>query len=681
MSRAAITEGRPDRLGAWAEEGGVTFATWSAHAERVELCLFSPDGRTETARLSLPGQTGPVWHGHVPGLAPGALYGFRVHGPWLPEEGHLFAPAKLLLDPWARGLTGPVMGHEAQAAGRAPSGPCTRDSAPHMPRCVVQPPAPPREGPAPPRHPPGELFLYEAHPKGLTARLPGAAHPGTFAALAEPRLLSHLTGLGVTTLELMPVQAFVTDLRLIRMGLANYWGYQPVALLAPHPPLLARPGAALAEMRAAVAALHGAGIELVLDIVLNHTGEGDAGGPHLSLRGLDNASFYRLEPDGRDINDTGCGNSLDLTDPGAIRLCMDALRFWAVEVGVDGFRFDLATALGRGPGGFDPAAPLLSAIAQDPCLAPLRLIAEPWDIGPGGYAAGRFPGPWMEWNDRFRDDLRRFWMAEPGRAPDAATALAASAPRFDRPGRAPWASVNFLAAHDGFTLADLTRYARPHNEANGENNRDGHWPAFCENMGAEGESAEPAIVAARMARIRAMLASLMLAQGTPMLLAGDEWGRSQKGNSNAYCHDGPLTWLDWEGADHALAALVGRLAALRRAHPALRAPAFLHGEGDAEGRPDLLWWHPEGREMRIPDWEDPALACLCMILRQGEGALAVAFNAGPARPLRLPPPPPRLAAPGWRRLIDSASPEAAEQALPPVVALAAQSVLLAAALP
>ncbi|MCC6007731.1 MAG: glycogen debranching protein GlgX [Rhodobacteraceae bacterium] len=676
MSGHRVTEGRPDRLGAYPEAGGVSFATWSAHAERVEVCLFSPDGRHETDRLELPGWTGPVRHGHVAGLSAGQLYGLRVHGPWAPEEGHLFAPAKLLIDPWARRLTGPVMGNEIQAAGRDPSGPCSRDSAAAMPKCVVEPAAPPHR-PAWPRHDPDALVIYEAHLKGLTARLPGAAHPGTFAALAEPRLVAHLAALGVTTLELLPVQAFLTDLRLRNMGLDNYWGYQPVAWCAPHAPCLATPGAALAEMRAGVAALHAAGIEVVLDIVLNHSGEGDATGPHLSLRGLDNASFYRRTSEGAEVDDSGCGNSLDLGNPGAVRLCMDALRFWAGEVGVDGFRFDLATAMGRRPDGFDPTAPLLAAIAQDPLLAPLRMIAEPWDLGPGGYAAGRFPAPFLEWNDRFRDDIRRGWLGAPGRAPDAATALTASAPRFDTPGRAPWASVNFVTAHDGFTLADLTRYARPHNEANGENNRDGHWPAFCDNMGHEGPTDDPAITAARLRRMRAILASLLLAQGTPMILGGDEWGRSQSGNSNAYCHDSPLTWLDWEGADAGLAAFVSRLTALRRAHPALRARDFLHGTPNEAGLPDLLWWHPEGRGMRLDDWEDPGLDCLCMVLAEGAGRLVLALNAGAARTLHLPDPPP---GPGWRLLLDSADPDAPEGPLRPACALPGQAVLLAGAL-
>ncbi len=660
-----IAPGRAESLGATPVGGGVNFALYSAHAERVELCLFS--GGRET-RLTLPERSGDIWHGFVPGLGPGAEYGYRVHGPWAPEIGHRFNPAKLLIDPYARALSAPLSWNVLMQGGGGSMRPDRRDSAPVMARGVVcdcQKPTWER-----PARPWSHTVIYEAHARGLSMTHPEvpAAMRGRYEALASPPLLAHYRRLGITALELLPVAAFFDDRFLVEKGLRNYWGYQPIGFMAPEPRYGTREG-----FRAMVRNLHAAGIEVILDVVFNHSGESDGTGPTLSLRGIDNASYYRLSEGGRAyVNDTGTGNTLNLANPMVLRLVMDALRHWVEEMGVDGFRFDLAATLGRtSTGQFKPWAPLISAIRQDPVLCAAKLIAEPWDIGPGGYQLGAFPHPFAEWNDRFRDGLRQFWRGDAGQMPELARRVSGSAEIFDHRGRAASTSVNFLTAHDGFTLQDLVSYNEKHNEANGEGNRDGHNANFAQALhGAEQQSA----------RKRAMLATLMLSQGVPMLLAGDEIGNSQSGNNNAYAQDNPLGWVDWPGADDALCAFVARLVRLRHDHPVLRQGRFLHARIRAQdGLRDLVWRLPSGAEPSAQDWHDARARCLCAEIRgAAEGpegqvaheAIFAIFNAGDAVEVRLPD--------GvWRQLLDTAHPEAAEMTQhEPVSCVAAQSVQL-----
>jgi glycogen operon protein len=682
----AIEPGRPDPLGASFDGGGVNFAVFSEHATRIEVCLFAADGQRETARIALRERTGHVWHGRVPGVLPGQLYGLRAHGPFRPEDGHRFNPHKLLIDPYARRLTGQPRWSDAllgynpgtKAADLTFS---TRDSARFMPRCVVEDIAP-LPGHAHPRTPLSETVIYEAHVKGLTALMPDVPGAGTFLGLASDRVIEHLARLGITAIELLPVQAFLNDRFLVQKGLVNYWGYQTIGFFAPDPRYLS--GGRIAEFQHMVARLHAAGIEVILDVVYNHTGEGSELGPTLSFRGLDNASYYRLAPERRHyINDTGCGNTLNLDHPMVLRMVMDSLRHWAEVMGVDGFRFDLATTLARRAQGFDTHAPFLAAIRQDPVLSRLKLIAEPWDIGPGGYQLGAFGHPFLEWNDRFRDTARRFWRGDAGQAPDLAARLTGSAAQFDHGGRAATSSVNLVAAHDGFTLMDIVSYASRHNDANGEGNRDGHHANFSDNFGVEGPSDDPKVRAARDLRRRNLLATLLLSQGTPMLLAGDECGNSQRGNNNAYCQDNPVGWVDWAGQGGAMASFAARLIAFRKAHPILRQKLFLHSrERGVDGKEDVLWWHASGRPMAPADWQDPDLRHLLVELRTAsatpaeatlEYAICLVFNAGDALRAALPPMPRGR---HWSRRIDTAAPDAAPRAEPgPLVDVAAQSVV------
>ena len=654
--------GRVHPLGATPDGGGVNFAVFSDHATRMELCVFDRGGR-ET-RFDLPERDGGVWHGYLEGAGPGLRYGYRAHGPWAPREGHRFNPAKLLLDPYARAITGhPVWAPELMShAGTDDTARDGRDSAAVMCKGIVV--APFAEPPAPgPGTPAEATVIYEAHVKGLTWRHPTAAPKGTFLGLASDPMLDHLTRLGVTAVELLPVHAFITDGFLAERGMTNYWGYQTLNFFSPDPRYLHEGN--VAEFRTMVARLHAAGIEVILDVVYNHTCEGSELGPTLSFRGLDNASYYRLAPDPRYyVNDTGTGNTMRLDHPMVLRMAVDSLRYWAGEMGVDGFRFDLAATLGRRDHGFDPAAPFFQALRQDPLLSRVKLIAEPWDIGPGGYQLGGFPPPFLEWNDRYRDAVRRFWRGDGGAASEVAARLTGSAGEFDRPGRPATASVNLVTAHDGFTLADVVSYSRKHNEANGEDGRDGHSENVSDNMGVEGPTTDRAIREARARRVRAMIATLMLSQGTPMLLAGDEIGHSQGGNNNAYAQDNETSWLDWAAADRALMAFVSQAIAFRKAHPILRQKRFLHSRERAEdGMEDLFWHHPAGRPMEEADWTDPALKVVMAELRTASGtpayaardeALLVVLNAGPALEAVLPAPPEGWV---WRIGLDSADPD------------------------
>ncbi len=538
---ARVGDGAPTPLGVTLDARGANVAVFSAHADEIHLCLFDAHD-AEIERIRLPARGGDVFHGHVEGLKPGARYGLRAYGANAPEEGARFNGAKLLVDPYARALDRALALHPSMFShGEAEFA----DSGAHVAKCVATRPEPALD--TRPRHALRDCVVYEAHVKGFTARLPDApqALRGTFAALAHDGAIAHLRKLGVTTLELLPCAAWIDERHLPPLGLTNYWGYNPIAMMAPDPRLA--PGG-WREVRDAVATLHAAGIEVVIDVVFNHTGEGDQFGPTLSLRGLDNASYYRLAEDrAAYLNDAGCGNILAFDRSPVVRLAMDALRAWAIYGGVDGFRFDLATTLARAPSGYDPNAPFLAALLQDPLLSTLKLIAEPWDIGPGGYQLGRFPAPFAEWNDRFRDCARRFWRRDPCGVSELATRLAGSQDFFAR--RSPSSSVNFITAHDGFTLRDLVSFQRKRNAANGEEDRDGTNDNLSWSNGAEGESDDAAVRAARARDQRNLLATLLLSRGTPMLAMGAELGHTQGGNNNAYAQDNETSWLDWARAD------------------------------------------------------------------------------------------------------------------------------------
>ncbi|CAH2600328.1 4-alpha-glucanotransferase [Rhodovastum atsumiense] len=655
-----IAEGRPEPLGVVPEEDGVNVAVFSAHAEAVEICLFDATGEIELARLRLPGRTGAVFHGYLPGVAPGARYGLRVHGPWQPAQGHRFNPAKLLLDPHAAAIDRPFRLDRALFDPPDAARPDPIDSAPVMPKGIVLPPPDPI-APRPPFDW-SRAVIYELHVRGFTMRHPDipVEQRGTFAGLAHPAAIAHLRRLGVTAVELLPSAAWIDERHLPALGLTNYWGYNPASFLAPDPRLA--PGG-WAEVRSAVAALQQAGIAVLLDIVLNHTGESDRLGPTVSLRGLDHATYYRLATDdpGRCVDDTGCGNALAVDRPPVMRLAMDALRCWALRAGVDGFRFDLAATLGRRPGGFDPAAPLLDAIAQDPLLRGLVLIAEPWDLGPGGYRLGAFPPTWGEWNDRFRDGIRRFWRGDAGMLGELATRVAGSADFFPPP-RPVSRSINFVTAHDGFTLADLVAYTVKRNTPNGEGNRDGTNNSFSWNCGIEGPTDDPSVRAARVRDARGLLTTLLFARGTPLISMGDEAGRTQHGNNNAYAQDNAGSWFDWEGMDEPLVAFTAALIQARQDCPALRAAQALTGRSpDGNGLPDVIWRTARGQQMTSARWQDPSNRTLVAVLytpatptEAADRVLLVLHAGTEAETIALPSPRAGFA---WYLLTDSGSGE------------------------
>lgn len=591
-----LTAGKATPHGAHVQGNGVNFTLFSAHAERVELCLFDDEGNEQ--RVDLPGRTGDIWHGFLPGAKPGLHYGYRVHGPWEPARGHRFNPAKLLLDPCALRVEGETLDNPLFHGGYDTPDP--HDNAVLGLRSVVVHEAYDWEADAPPRIPWGNTVIYEAHVKGLTWLHPAIPQEirGTYKALGHPVMINWFKQLGITALELLPVAHFASEPRLQRLGLSNYWGYNPLALFALEPRYASHPTQAINEFRDAVKALHQAGIEVILDIVLNHSAESDLDGPTFSLRGVDNRSYYWIREDGDYHNWTGCGNTLNLNNADVVDYAHACLRYWVETFHVDGFRFDLASVMGRTPE-FSQQAPLFSAIKNDPLLRSLKLIAEPWDIGPGGYQVGNYPPPFAEWNDHFRDATRRFWLEQSLSLGEFAGRFAASSDVFKRDGRLPSASINLITAHDGFTLRDCVSFDHKHNEANGEDNRDGTNSNHSFNHGTEGLGGSLDVLERRRASMHALLTTLLLSQGTPMLLAGDEMGHSQHGNNNAYCQDNALTWLDWNQVDSGLVTFTAALIHLRQRIPALTRDAWWE-EGDG----NVAWLNDEGRPLSPQAWQN-----------------------------------------------------------------------------
>ena len=589
------------------------------------MCIFDAGGTRELERVALPEYTDQVWHGYLPGIRPGTVYGLRVHGPYEPSAGHRFNPNKLLLDPYACAHTGGVrwnpaiFGYQMETEDDLTFD--ERDSSPYVPKCMVVDPGFDWAGPRDRKKIPwDDTILYEVHVRGFTRRHPSVPLElrGTFEGLATKEILSYIKSLGVTSVELLPIHTLISENHLLERGLANYWGYNSIGYFAPEPRYAANREESLREFKEMVARFHEAGLEVSLDVVFTHTAEGNARGPTLSFKGIDNASYYRLVADDKRyyINDTGTGNTLNLSHARVMQMVTDSLRYWVQLTHVDGFRFDLGTILAREPNGFDNQSGFLKACSQDPVLGTIKLIAEPWDCGPGGYQVGGFPPGWAEWNDKFRDTVRDFWRGE---APIVALTerLCASAPVFNHQGRRPWACINFVTAHDGFTLNDTVTYNEKHNESNGERGKDGTSDNHSWNCGVEGPTDDPKINALRERQIRNMLATLLLSQGTPMLLAGDEFGRTQCGNNNAYCHDDEITWLDWDIREKgdSLIRFVKKLAWMRHRYPILRRNLFLNGEYVEElGVKDVTWIHPGGSEMEEQHWHDSGLRCFGMLL-------------------------------------------------------------------
>lgn len=677
---APCDPGQPWPMGAscMVQQGqeGVNFAVYSRHAHRIEVCLYDPQGSRETARMALPVCTNGVWHGFAAGLQAGQLYGLRAHGPYQPELGHRFNPAKLLLDPFARAMVGDLqrLSLERDYLGAYPD---LADNAAVIPKAqVLNLDAERQAGAAITPCPPVPLehaVLYEVHVKGQTQRHPGvpAALRGSYAGLCSAPLLAHYKHLGITTLCLLPVHLFITETHLLHKGLRNYWGYNTLGYFIPQPSYASgQYPDDRTEFRYMVDQLHRNGLEVVLDVVFNHSAESDAVGPTLSWRGLDNASWYALDRStGNNLNFSGCGNSFNLGHSCSVQMVMDSLRWWVQAFGVDGFRFDLATALGRDPffhHNFHPMSALLTAIGQDPVLARVRCIAEPWDVAPGGYKLGQFPAGWLEWNDRFRDTSRAFWLGHACTRGELARRLTGSSDYFEHDGRGPLSSVNLITAHDGMTLADLTSYSHKHNTANGENDRDGHHHDFSANAGVEGPTQQASVQLVREQWRRALLATLLCSQGTPQLLAGDELGHSQGGNNNAYCQDNVTTWLNWIEADHALTEFVAALVHLRRKHQALRFSRWFTGStliapSEPEVPPenlemgvDISWRNPDGTPLTAIDWEDPqsrSLAVMIEVANTGqtptERWLLMFHAAHTALSFALPPG-------RWHHVLDSA---------------------------
>ncbi len=677
--KSRIREGSPFPLGATWDGLGVNFALFSAHARKVELCLFDDAGQTELERIELPEYTSEIFHGYLPDARPGTIYAYRVHGPYEPEAGHRFNPNKLALDPYAKTHVGELrwdhacFGYTIGAEGNDLTFD-TRDSAPFVPKCRVIDPAFTWGRERRPAVPWERTILYETHVRGYTKLHPAVPDSlrGTYSGLGQKDVVDYVRSLGVTSVELLPIYTFINDSYLLDKGLTNYWGYNSLGFFAPDQRYAAIPTFVFSEFKEMVARLHDAGLEVILDVVYNHTAEGNERGPTLSFRGIDNVSYYRLLHDNPRyyVNDTGTGNTLNLDHPRALQMVTDSLRYWVTEMHVDGFRFDLGTILGRAAHGFDESNGFLDSCLQDPVLSQVKLIAEPWDIGPGGYQVGGFPPGWAEWNDKFRDTVRGFWKGDSGKLPDLATRLAASSDAFNRRGRKPWASVNFITAHDGFTLHDLVSYNEKHNAANGEDNRDGTDNNHSWNHGAEGPTEDGEILDLRDRQKRNMLATLLLAQGTPMLLAGDEFGRTQQGNNNAYCQDNEISWVNWEIDEYnrLLIDFVRRLVGVRNAFPILRRNRFLSGEYNAElDVSDVRWLTPSATDMTEEQWQDGNARCVGMLLdgrAQASGIKRPSMDATALLVLNAHHDVVRFRLPDvvggsrWRRLIDTNVPAA-----------------------
>ena len=673
-----VWPGTPYPLGATWDGAGTNFALFSEVAEQVELCLFDAGDadEDEETRIAVTEVDALVWHCYLPGVEPGQRYGYRVHGPYQPERGHRCNPSKLLLDPYGKAVEGQVTWHQAVYSYQHgnPSVLNTDDSAPYMPRNVVINPYFDWGDDRPPRTPYHETLIYEAHVRGLTMRHPEvpAEQRGSYAGLAHPAVIDHLTRLGVTAVELMPVHQCVPEPALVRRGLTNYWGYNTIAFLAPDNRYSSSgtPYGHVAEFKAAVKALHAAGIEVILDVVYNHTAEGGALGPTLSFRGIDNAAYYQLAPGNPQsyLDYTGCGNSLNVRNPHPLQLIMDSLRYWILEMHVDGFRFDLAAALARELHDVDRLSAFFDLVQQDPVVSQVKLIAEPWDVGQGGYQVGHFPPLWTEWNGQYRDTVRDFWRGRAATLPEFASRLTGSSDLYETSARRPVASVNFITCHDGFTLRDLVSYDRKHNEANGDYNRDGSDDNRSWNCGAEGQTDNPAVNELRARQVRNFLVTLFCSQGVPMLLAGDEMSRTQRGNNNAYCQDNDVSWIDWEAASKQqdLIDFTCMLSELRRAHPVFRRRRFFSGRAAADGLQDIAWLTPAGRQMTDNDWQTGYARSLTVFLNGDaitepgprgdtvrDDSFLLLFNAN-REPVTFTVPGIRFG-PGWEILISTAT--------------------------
>jgi glycogen operon protein len=678
MDGLKVRPGNPYPLGATWDGLGVNFSIFSEHATRVELCLFaSTEATSEAQRIVLPEQTDMVWHGYVSGIRPSQLYGYRIHGPYRPDEGHRFNPHKVVLDPYAKAIARATRWGRYEMFGYRVGDPAEdlsfdeRDNAALAPLAAVVDPAFTWGDDRPPGTPWHETVIYELHVKGFSRRHPEIpdALGGTYAGLASDAAIRHLTSLGVTAVELMPVHHHLDDRHLVERGLTNYWGYNTLAFFAPDIRYAAMGGGveSVREFKMMVRALHAAGLEVILDVVYNHTAEGNHLGPTLSLRGIDNLSYYRLpESERRYYMDfTGTGNALNMRHPRVLQLIMDSLRYWVLEMHVDGFRFDLASALARELFEVNRLGAFFDIIHQDPVLSQVKLIAEPWDLGEGGYQVGNFPVLWTEWNGKYRDAVRRFWKGDGAVVSELATRLAGSSDLYESSGRRPYASINFVTAHDGFTLQDLVSYNEKHNEANGEDNRDGESHNLSWNCGAEGESDDPAILDLRERQKRNFMATLLLSQGVPMIRGGDELSHSQRGNNNAYCLDGEISWIDWELDDRKRGFLefVGRVIRLWRANPVLKRRRFFQGRPIRGGVKDIAWFGPSGGEMTDETWSEPSARCLGVRLAgdaieevdsRGEpiegDTLMLLFNAHHETiPFRLPGSPEQI----WQPLLDT----------------------------
>ena len=699
VDSSRLSEGQPFPLGATWDGEGTNFAVFSANATRVEVCIFESDGKRERERFELPEFTDEVFHGRIADIGPGAFYGLRVDGPFEPQAGHRFNRHKLLLDPYARAHFGALEWHPSvfgYSIG-ARNGDLTfdkRDSAPFVPKCAVVDPNFDWRGESSRRATPWErTIVYEAHVKGFTRLNPAVPEHlrGTYAGLGVKEVVDYVKSLGITTIELLPVHTFLNDSHLLEKGLTNYWGYNSIGFFAPDPRYASDVPNSLREFKEMIARFHDAGLEVILDVVYNHTAEGNELGPTLSFKGIDNASYYRLWPDRQRyyINDTGTGNTLNMSHPRVIQMVTDSLRYWASEMHVDGFRFDLGTILAREPDGFRTESGFLKAVGQDPALARVKLIAEPWDCGPGGYQVGGFPPGWAEWNDTFRDTVRDFWRGE-STAKGLAPRLCASPDKFDHRGRKPWASINFVTAHDGFTLADCVSYNDKHNEANGEDGKDGSSANRSWNCGVEGPTDDEAINALRERQMRNILATLILAQGCPMVMAGDEFGRTQQGNNNAYCQDDAISWVDWgvQQKHDARVDFFRKLTFLRNTYPILRRSRFFTGAVNPDiDVKDVTWISADGSEMTAEVWDDDHTQCLGMLMdgraqptgihRRGHDAtLLIVFNAH--HDLVKFTLPPCFEARGWTRLLDTNDPDlpVAEFDIGAVYDVTARSLLL-----